>query len=175
MRIFLTFILMLSLTCCGKSNLPNPYALSEKEAAVNRVFKKAFLQLKKEKELYSFGLVRGQGVLGLAFRYYKTVDIDIARELLTYSTTLFLNIINESEDIRPYLKVYPFNPENIEIEIYLQTSNGSEPKLGKWTLLEMRHGKLKYYVRNLKTEMLMTLYEETFEEAVAKLNEKVAI
>lgn len=178
MRVFLICILTLFLTSCNRP-LKNPYALSEKQIQARQVIKEAMIQLKKDKELYPFGtaacMLNQIKLLGLSFHYYKPVDIDIARELLAYSTTLFMNIINESESIRPYLQNYPFRPENIEITIYLLNPDGSKPALDELLVVEMIGGKLKYLIKNLETQRFTTVYQETFEEATAKLQEKITI
>lgn len=179
MRIFLTFLLMVFLACCGKPNIPNSYALPERQIQASEVIRKTMIQLKKEKELYPFGtagcMPNQIKMLGFSFRYYKPVDINKARELLTYSALLFLNEINETEAIRPYLENYPFNPKNIEITIYLHNPDGSEPALEDLTIVKVLGGNLKYLIKNLENNRFTTVYQETFEEAVAKLPEKIAI
>lgn len=178
MKVFL-IIFLIVLTCCDSPHIENPYALPQKDSLIMQVNKKTFIQLKKDSELYPFGTA-GKAMnqiktLGLSLRYYKPVDIEKSRELLVHSTTLFLSIINDNKDIIPYLEKYPFTPENIEIRIYLQTPNASEPDSGKLSIVKMRNGILEYVIRNPETELFVTFYKETFEEAKAKLYTKVSI
>lgn len=179
MKVVLIFFLMVFATCCDSPRIENPYTLSQKELAVSQVIKKAFVQLKNEKNLYPFGtagrMMNQIKMLGLSLHYYEPIDIEQARELLVYSTTLFLKMINDNEQIRPYLQNYPFTSENIQIRIYLQMPDGSEPETGKLTIAEMLEGNLEYVVRNCETNRLTMLYEETFDEAGAKLNTGVGI
>ncbi len=83
--------------------------------------------------------------------------------------TLFLNTINAKEQIRPFLQNDPFQPKNIEIRIFLQKPNGSEPEPDRLTVVSMTRGILEYDVRSSETGRLTTIYEETFEEVAAKL------
>jgi hypothetical protein len=179
MRIVLLFFLMIFVTCCNSPFVESPYALSQKELLVGQVIKKALVQLKKDKELYPFGtaarMLNQIKMLGLSLHYYEPVDIEKARELLIYSTELFLDVINNNNDIRFYLQSYPFTAENVEIRIYLQKTNGSEPDLGDLTIVEMTNGILEYVIRNKETKRLTTLYEESFREAKVKLAGEVAI
>src|SRR4051812_32005648 len=48
----------------------------------------------------------------MGFNFYKIVDIETARQLLTYSVQEYLSDINSNEKIRPYLHNYPFTEEN---------------------------------------------------------------
>lgn len=179
MRIVLVFFLMVFVACCDSPKIQNPYALSQKEIIVNQVIKKAFAQLKKDRELYPFGtagrMMNQIKMLGLSLHYYEPVDIEKARDLLAYSTTLFLDLINDNKDIRSYLENYPFTPENIQIRIYLQKTDGSEPDLGELTLAKMIDGTLEYIIRSLETERLVTFYKEPFEEAVSKLSKNIGV
>lgn len=178
MRIVLILLVMAYFSSCNPSRKANP-SPSEKVLLARQVRKKALAQLKREKELYPCGVGGGMmdqiKMLALSFDYYKLVDIEQARELLVYSTTLFLNIINENMEIRPYLEHYPFNPENIEIRIYLQNSDGSEPNSGKLTIVKMMNGTLEYVIRNPETNRLTTLYEETFDVASKKLSTAISL
>ncbi len=173
MKVFCFLFLMAFITSCDPPYLgDNPY-MPSKGALVNEVTNKTLVQLKKEKELYPFGVGSGMmhqiRMLAIGFRYYKEIDINQARELVMEAGTLYLNTINAREQIRRFLQTYPFQPENIEIEIYLQKPNGTEPDPGKLTIASMIRGVLKYDIVNEETGRLTTIYRETFQEAAAKL------
>jgi hypothetical protein len=132
-----------------------------------------FVQLKKERELYPFGVGAAMmdqiKILGVDFRYYKDIDINQARELLMAAGTLFLNTINAKEQIRPFLQNDPFQPRNIEIRIFLSKPNGAKQDPDKLTVAAMVDGILDYDIRIPETGRLTTIYRETFQEAAAKL------
>jgi hypothetical protein len=173
MKFFLFLFLMVCITSCEPPYIADNSYMPSKGALVNEVTNKTLVQLKKEKELYPFGVGSGMmhqiRMLAIGFRYYKEVDINQARELVIAAGTLYLNTINAKEQIRPFLKTYPFQPENIEIEVYLQKPNGLEPDPEKLTIASMIRGILNYDIMNPETGRLTTIYRETFQEAAAKL------
>jgi hypothetical protein len=173
MRIFCFLFFVVFITSCDPPYVgDNPY-MPSKGALVNEVTNKTLVQLKKEKELYPCGIGSGMmhqiRMLAIGFRYYKEVDIDKARELLMEAGTLYLNTINAKEQIRPFLQNYPFQPSNIEIRIFLQKTNGSEPDPGKLTVVSLLKGRLRYKAASHESQWFDILLEETFEEAAAKL------
>jgi hypothetical protein len=174
MKFLLFLFLMAFITSCDLPYVEyNPHMPNE-DSLVNEVTNRTILELKQGRELYPFGIGSGGKknqirMLAIGFRCYKEVDINQARELVMAAGTLYLNTINAKEQIRPFLKTYPFQAENIEIEIYLQKSNGADPDPEKLAIASMTRGVLKYDIINQETGWLTTIYRETFEEAAAKL------
>jgi len=140
---------------------------------ISAVSNKTIQQLRNEKELCACGFGSGGQdqirMLALAFNYYKEIDIKEARELLIFAGSTFLKTINSNENIRSFLKNDPFTLDNIEIRIFFRKQNGRDPDLGKLTVISMIKGILEYDIRSPETERLITICEETFEEAEAKL------
>jgi hypothetical protein len=174
MKFILFLFLVLCITSCTS---PQPEDISfqpTKGSLANEVRHRAFVQLKIEKGLRPRGvgaqMMDQIKMLALAFGYYKEVDIEEARELLVYAGRVFLGIINENEQIRPLLDNYPFKPENIQIQIVLQKPNGSEVSPGKLCIVTMRNGILNYKTDSPEGYTLLTTHEETYEEAVSRLN-----
>ncbi len=173
MRIFCFLSLMICIVSCDPPYVEdNPY-MPTKMSLVNEVTNKTFVQLKKEKELYPYGIGSGMmhqiRMLALGLRYCKEVDINQARELLMVAGTVYLNTINAKEQIRPFLQNDPFQPDNIEIRIFLTKPNGSKHDLDNLTVISMIRGILEYDIRSSETGRLTTIYRETFQEAAAKL------
>ncbi len=179
MKVILFLLLMIYTSCCNSPNEADTSHMPSKQSLANEVRNQTFAQLKMEKELYPCGVGSGMmnqiKMLALAFNYYKDADIEHARELLMAGATLFLNKINSNEQIRPYLDNYPFRPENIQIIIYLQTPIGSPPDFGKLIVVSMSDGILRYSIENSKTGPLITIHEETYEEASEKLHSAASI
>ncbi len=171
-------LLMIYLTSCGSLDTSNSLHQPSKQSLANQVTNETFTKLKEEKELYPFGVGSGMmnqiKMLALSFCYYKEVEIEQARELLIAAATSFLNTINNNEQIRSHLENYPFKPENIEIRIFLQKPNGSEPDLDKLTVVAVINGILEYDIRSSETKRLTTIHREKFEEAAAKLDTAVS-
>ncbi len=178
MRVFVFLVLMVFVTSCGPPHSENNPPSSNKQSLANEVRNTAFAHLLREKDLYPFGTA-GQmmdqiQMLGLAFHYYKEVDLDEARELLLYAGNVFLNIINSNEQIRSYLDHYPFKPENIQVKIFLKKPDGSECSVEKLCVITMIDGALKYKIDQPETYKLLTVYNETYDEAVSKLATVIA-
>lgn len=68
------------------------------------------------------GLARSVNVLGLGFQIDGPLTKEQLREILVNCEEEFLARVNQNENIRPYLKNYPFTSENIELDIYVQDS-----------------------------------------------------
>jgi hypothetical protein len=127
----------------------------------------------RSQELYPFGtayqMMDQIKMLGIAFNYYKEVDLEEARELLIYAGTTFLDIINSNEEIRKYLDVYPFKPENVDIRIFLQNLDGTEFSPEKLCVITMIDGMLEYDAKNPETLRLLRVHKETYDKAVKKI------
>jgi len=98
------------------------------------------------------------------FRYYNEITVEEARKLLLETGNLYLKTINENEKIRSFLENYPYGPENIEINIFINPGNRT-PKSDGLGVIAIIDGKLKYYSNPHFTK----IYEETYEEALEKL------
>lgn len=172
MKFVLSLLAVLVISGCDSSHIH--YPPSRKESLANQVTNEAFVQLKKEKKLHPFGM-GGQMMdqikkLTWAFLYYEELNIEDARRLLIESGDVILGIVNRNDEIIPYLQNYPFKPENVQIEIYLKKPDGSDFSHDKLCVITMRRGVLDYSATNPETDRLLTVLEESYEEAVAKLN-----
>ena len=174
MRItFLFLLLMILSTSCELPPVDNSPYLPSKQSLANDVRARTAFQLKMEKGLTPFGTA-GQmmdeiKMLGLSFQYHKEICIEEARKLLLTSGELLVSVINSNELIRPYLNNYPFEVKNVEILIFLFKPNGTQFDLDKLHLVTLVKGELEYFIRSSDTNLLKTIYSETYEEAVEKL------
>jgi hypothetical protein len=167
----IVFLILVFFVCGCNPTSPNIYTVSEKQELANEVRKEAVSRLEKERDLKPFGLGAQMmyqiQMLALSFNYHKSLDIEQARELAMYASTVFLDIINRNEQIRPYLSNYPFDEKNIEIEIVIRRNGEGEQE--KLVMASMHRGLLIYDVRNYETNRLKTIYRETYEEAAERL------
>jgi hypothetical protein len=173
MRFLLFFLSILLFNSC----VPKPSDLKPHPAkdTIFEIERKVLLQLKKEKDLYPCEFGSGGktpvALLHWGFDYYHEVDIEKARELLLAVTNQFLAEINTNEKIRPYLASYPFKPENLQIEIFFFDQDGSLLTREKLNIACINDGKLEY--ENVVPSAglpLTTIYQETYDEAMAKSN-----
>jgi len=174
---FFTFVLLIFfISGCIKNDTRIDYSSNVKSQLANEISNRVALQLKKEQDLYPCGFGGGMmnqiRMLALSFNYYKPVEIEQARELLFSAGSLLLKTVNENEKIRPYLDTYPFQPKNIEIRIFLKAADKFAIEDEKLCGISMLDGILEYEIHDPKTKKLTTIYSETYEEAMEKLNFK---
>lgn len=138
----------------------------------NEIRNRVAVQLRDEMQLYP-SCTGGEGLynirmLALFFSYYEEVDIEKARELIVKAGILFLKTANEDEKARPYLANYPFGLKNIELRFFMKTKNGPETRPDKLSCISLIEGKIEYETfPGMKG--FITIHEETFAEAAAKL------
>ena len=147
------------------------------EKIADRVTREVARKLKKEKGLHCAG--KGGGMMSdiqemaLSFQFFHEVDLTEARELLVYATTEYLNAINGSKEVRPYLHNYPFKVENIEIMIWIKKSDGRDVASNQIAFLSTVKGILSYALpRERGVLSRKILHEETYEEALKILKDQ---
>lgn len=175
MRFVFALLIIAFSFSCNKYN----YKPSSKELLADEILKSSAIKLRKEKDLRLIGTGGGMmhevRMLALSFKYYKPVDIEKGRELLVAATNTLADEVNANTEIRKYLKNYPFGPQNIEIRIFLQKPNGSDVDPEELSVIAMLEGNLDYEIDSPETKLFKRVYEETYEEALTKLNEKSAV
>lgn len=103
-------------------------------------------------------------MLALAFTYYHDLDMEKGRSLLLYCAHIFLDTINSDQDLRPYLQNYPFVYKNIEIAIFLRSTDRNLPTSFSW--IKLVDDKIKYYQKDPLSGQYNKVHEETVEEAL---------
>jgi hypothetical protein len=175
MKIVLFLIGIFISVGCQKDTEYHP---SDKQKLANELRARVASKLKKETELRpcgTHGQMMGQiKMLGLSFNYYKPISIEEGRELLITAVDEFIKNVNEDEDIRPHLNNYPFKSKNIDIRIFIHNPNGSDVTAGNLRVITSIDGILEYDIRDPKTNRLTTIYKETYEEALSKMDTTVA-
>ena len=147
---------------------------TRKSELVDEISHKVFRQLKLDQHLVPVecgGRMMDQiKLLHWGFFYYKEINLNEARQLLMTTAHQFLDAFNADERIRPYLAVYPLQPEHIEIRIFLHNPNGSLVEPNKLNVITYKSGVLRYMTSASETHPLEELLVETYQEAEAKLN-----
>jgi hypothetical protein len=170
MRKLIVFIISFILFGCNKT-----FLIDEKQQLADQVRKKAAMQIKKEKNLNPCGTA-GQMMnqikfLGLSFSYYKKLDVEEGREMVVYAAQTLAEKINAEPRIHPYLFEDPFPPQRTEIYIFLYNPDGSLLPPGELSIILYSYGVVKYKTEDPQTARLKTIYQETYEEALEKLNQ----
>ncbi len=168
MNKYLAYFFLFILVGCSDFTRPS-YVPSEKQKVVNELRRRVATELMVKTGLQPCGtggqMMDQVKMLALAFAYNKPLEIEEGRKLLVNAVETFVLAINSDERIRPYLNNYPFKPENVEIVIVINNSDKSSVEPEKICLLVARRGICKYEVHDSKTELLKTIYQETFFEA----------
>jgi hypothetical protein len=175
MKILIVFIIaiIISLFVYAYSK-EDPY-LSDAEKGVNTLLAQAAKQLEKKYHMKVIGEGAGMprrviNLLILSFRINGSLTQDEARKLLVECVEEFLQIANSDEKIRPYMKNFPFTPENLDLSVFIYDKNGQDiynPALG---LAASRHGKLFYKTYNKGSFGYASEIEESYEEALKIVN-----
>ncbi|MBX9838515.1 MAG: hypothetical protein K2X69_09410 [Silvanigrellaceae bacterium] len=146
----------------------------EKQKLANSVRKKAALKIKNEKSLMPFGtggqIKNNIQMLALSFLYYEPLTMEEARELIIYSAQKLTDEINSETRIHPYLYQYPFSPTHTEIRICSQNKNHSMIPAECITFVALAYGIVEYNINDPQTAGLITIHQETYQEALEKLD-----
>jgi hypothetical protein len=96
-----------------------------------------------------------------------------ARKLAVDCVDEFLNIINASEELRPYLRDVPFTPKNVAIRIFLLDTDGRKgyhPFIDSISAVE---GRILYLTQDTNDEYNSKMeLMETYEQAVEILRKE---
>jgi hypothetical protein len=160
------FIVLFSYSCSDFSS----YCTNEDEKLVNNITSNVSLKLKKEHGLLPLGsgaqMMHEVKMLHLAFEYHESISIETGRKFLVDAVREFTTAVNSESKIHRYLSNYPFNANNISIEIYLQKHDGAEFDPTELALVRANQGKLEYKAVDPVSHRLITVFEETYEEAL---------
>jgi hypothetical protein len=86
---------------------------------IGRITQEVADQMKREHGMHLIGGGGGEDhglcMLGLSFVIYRPIEKDETRQLIVKTAEIFLEKINSSQDLRPFLRDYPFTTKNIQI------------------------------------------------------------
>lgn len=104
--------------------------------------------------------------LEVVFQYDEMLELAKARQLIIEITQLFVDEINNDQQIKPYLYHHPFTTSDVVIGIL---PNYNKIERGNWSnfvRVDLNSGVLSYYDDSNFNETWVYLKKETFEEAV---------
>ena len=111
-------------------------------------------------------------LLGLRFQIQGPLTKDELRNILVDCVEELLCAVNSNKEIRPYLKNYPFTPQNIDIALFIDGLDGrdvSSPNIG---IAAASGNKLFFYTKKPSEEYRYITEEETYEDALKSLGSK---
>jgi hypothetical protein len=149
----------------GESYTPPPY-----DKIVNVIMSRSGKRLAKKHGLRQIGITEGMmdcvRLMGFSFQIFRSMDKQESRAMLVDCVQDFLSDINGEEKIRPYLEVYPFDANHVEITIYLKTPDRGSFYHPNFTVVTAYKGEIVYSTVDQKTNKYKSQEVETFEEAV---------
>jgi hypothetical protein len=108
-----------------KSKKPRDY-----EDMANEISAKVAKKLAKKHQMdwigEGGGMMGSVYLIGLSFQIHHPLDRDEARERIVDCVEELLAAVNANEEIRPFLRDYPFTPKNVRVIIYSNHPDGRE-------------------------------------------------
>ena len=164
MRFIYLFVFSFILFSCNKHQIP------EYERIADAITAKTAKKMASERNLQLIGIGGGMmdnvRMMAMSFNYDHELTIEEGRELVVYCVEKYLSAINSNEQIRPYLKNYPFRSENIEIRIFLYKPGHQDVPIGALSVVGAYTGTLAYKTREEESISLKRVHEETYQEAL---------
>lgn len=100
---------------------------SDYDDTVREFRAKTAKKLEKKHQMDCIAVAGGMlGTIGISFQIHHPMDRNEARERLVDCVEDLLTAINENEEIRPFLKNYPYTTKNVEISIFSNYEDGKE-------------------------------------------------
>lgn len=146
------------------------HAEQEHIKLINR-FNAAFAkELKKEKSMCLFGyggrMMFDVEEVFMSYQVTQCVSMEEARRLFVEISEKYLVRINGDEKLRPFLHNYPFTINNLDLNLGFKDAKRQFQKGLAFVMYSKRTGHIVYNSYNSETDMLDTIYEEPYEEAV---------
>ena len=123
----------------------------------------------RDKELAGIGCAFAEDkirMLDVTFSSNIELTIPIARKLIVELVDDFLREVNENEKLRPYLAEYPFTAKNVKMCVFGKKVKGNNDLLFS---VSSRNADISYRKDNPNGGLLITILEETYDEASHKL------
>ncbi len=174
---FILFLFVFLISSIEKhSAFSNEIQMPQEDQKVHEIIDSTIQSIKNNYNLLPCGMgIEGKfNYLEISFETNKLLEKDDARQILTECVEEFLKKINTNE-IRNYLKPYPFTHENVGIIIYINDENRSEPLHPKIALASASKGRIIYRTIDPKnTFSFKEKYEETYEQALDLVKKQLA-
>lgn len=105
-------------------------------------------------------------VIRLCLQAYQRATVKEARMLQVRCMEKLISIMNTHEKIRPFLRKYPVDLENVDVSIAFCKKNNKRYTDGSVAFIFEAKGKILYFSKDEKSKDLVRITEEPYEEAV---------
>lgn len=169
--IFVCFGILTSFIFCNKTEDIPPHVI-----AGENFMERMQIKLAKKHNLIcrgtSKGMIKTINLMGFIFRHERKVTKDEGRRIFVDCVNEFLDAINEDESLRPYLAVYPFDFNHIDMTIHFNNENHDDlfhPDLGAVTNI---NNNIRYYTYDSECQIPSYKVDEreSFEDALKIVN-----
>jgi hypothetical protein len=168
MRKISLLLILLTMVSCDKITPPLEVREKTDVQLVNQIMAQVCRNLDKEKNLKASGngsqMMHEIKMLALSFHYYQPVNEEKARELAVTAVDELVSTVNQNQEIRKYLYKYPFQPKNVEIQIFFNEPNGNNV-----SLVSCMKGNIDYQIEKSTFAPFQSIITESYDEAVEKL------
>jgi hypothetical protein len=165
-RVLFLIALFLTAHPVAEENKPYPKYADQ----IIRSFEKESVKEFKDFKLRSIGSGGGMAKdveeIGVDFFAYRPATLDEARALEIVLTQKLVQKINENENIRPYLREYPFPVSRALVSVSFHKANGDYYTDGSVGYVFQVRNKIFYKGVEQGTEDHYSLHEEPYEEAL---------
>lgn len=182
MRVFilLTLSCMCLVVCRSAFGFVDELFAEDYTKIVHKITSDVSKKLKKEMNLQCIGTGGGMmdviRCISVSFELNHEIDLAEARRVIIDVTETYLDAINGSKRVRPYLKNYPFTLDNLEIDIFVNKSRGKNVSIGEIACVAARRSLILYELYEPKEggPSLKEFCEEPYLEALRIVNEEKA-
>lgn len=98
--------------------------------------------------------------------YKKEMNLNEARRILVESAELLFCLVNEDEEIRPYLKYYPYTEKHVYLALSFVNHSYKSIQPPNVAMVSLTDGRVLYDEYSTKYELI---FEETYAEAYEKV------
>lgn len=119
------------------------------------------------------GMMGSVYMISLSFQIHHPMDRDEARIRIVDCVEELLKAVNENEEIRPFLKNYPFTTANVHVSIYTNYADGREvfdPYIRVVSVYQSDN--IYFSTKEPNKTPYKNRYRESYQEALAKVKGK---
>lgn len=116
------------------------------------------------------GMMGSVYMIGLSFEINRPIDRDEARARIVDCVEELLTAVNQNEEIRPYLKNYPFTTHNVQVAIFIKDKdrrNLHDPLISVVSVFESDD--ISYCTTEPNKMTYKNQVHEPYQEALAKV------
>ncbi len=179
MKILLVLILALICIAPYYTFSSNPYKKMPYDQIVDDLITRSSKRLEKKHNMRLVGITEGMmgsvKLIGFSFQIFRQMKKNEARTMVVDCVQDLLADINQEEKIRPYLEVFPFDTNHVEIFLFIDPIDEVDchPNL---SVVTASHRKIYYNTNDSEKKYKFKCEEEeTFEDAVKILKGEIPV